>query len=605
MRNVFLLAAVVLAGCHGGGTEPTPPVPTIATVVIEPGSVSLDAFGATTRLVATARDKTGAELPGKTFAWSSDASTIASVDASGLVTAAANGQATIHATVDGINGTAVVLVSQSVASIEVTPASKTLDALEAQTQLTAVALDANEHPIAGKPITWSSANEMVARVTSAGLVTAKGNGTVSINAAAGSVTGAASIVVRQVPVGLAFTVQPTGRKVSLPLAPAVEVTERDANGFKVADATDHVTLSLGANPSAAALGGTRTVAAVGGVARFADLTIDRTGAYTLIASADALGGATSDAFPIGSCPCAYVPSNNSNSVTVIEQATGMVIGTIPVGASPSGIAATPNGNRVYVTNALSNSISVIETALDEVVATIPMDFVGGRGGPVGIGITPDGARAYVANRFAFSYGPISVISTATNTVLGDIAVSGVEPVGVAVAPNGAFVYVTSQTSGTVEVIETATNSQIAMFSVGGNAYEIAFAPDGAHAYVTSTPVNNIVNVVKTADHTVERTLPVPAFGLAVSPDGAYLYASGEDRVWKISTSDYSIVATITVPRSPTSRSAIVITTDGKFAYRTAGIIPGTSSVNVIDLSSNTVVATIPVGQVPTGIVLTP
>ena len=39
-----------------------------------------------------------------------------------------------------------------------------------------------------------------------------------------------------------------------------------------------------------------------------------------------------------------------NNVSVINTATTQVVTTIPVGASPHGIAVTPDGSKVYVAN---------------------------------------------------------------------------------------------------------------------------------------------------------------------------------------------------------------------------------------------------------------
>jgi YVTN family beta-propeller protein len=50
----------------------------------------------------------------------------------------------------------------------------------------------------------------------------------------------------------------------------------------------------------------------------------------------------------------------------------MVFQPVPVGTSPSGIAVTPDGAHVYVSNQGSNTVSVIDTASDTVVATVPV-----------------------------------------------------------------------------------------------------------------------------------------------------------------------------------------------------------------------------------------
>jgi YVTN family beta-propeller protein len=61
---------------------------------------------------------------------------------------------------------------------------------------------------------------------------------------------------------------------------------------------------------------------------------------------------------------------NANEVFVYS-ATGSLITSIIVGEGPYGVAITPDGTRVYVTNADSNSVSVIDTSTDTVIATVP------------------------------------------------------------------------------------------------------------------------------------------------------------------------------------------------------------------------------------------
>ena len=77
-------------------------------------------------------------------------------------------------------------------------------------------------------------------------------------------------------------------------------------------------------------------------------------------------------------------------------------------------------------------------------------------------ITPNGNYVYVAN---YGSGTVSVINTATNNVTATVTV-GSNPNGVAVNPNGNYAYVTNYGSGSVSVINTATNNVTATVTVG-------------------------------------------------------------------------------------------------------------------------------------------
>ena len=98
---------------------------------------------------------------------------------------------------------------------------------------------------------------------------------------------------------LAFAVPPTETHANQPMVPAVRVAIKDQFGNTVRSATDPVTVALGANPGGATLSGTTTVNAVGGIATFSDLSIDRPGSgHTLVATSGSLTSATSFAFDI-------------------------------------------------------------------------------------------------------------------------------------------------------------------------------------------------------------------------------------------------------------------------------------------------------------------
>jgi YVTN family beta-propeller protein len=80
---------------------------------------------------------------------------------------------------------------------------------------------------------------------------------------------------------------------------------------------------------------------------------------------------------------AYVASDLTNTVSVINLATNAVEKTIPVGDFPWGVAVSPTGSFAYVTNYGSANISVISTSTNSVVATIPVGS-----GPLGRGFHP-------------------------------------------------------------------------------------------------------------------------------------------------------------------------------------------------------------------------
>ena len=191
--------AVLVLSCGDGAVEPSPPppAPVATTVTVNPASAALTALGETARFTGEVRDQNGQVMTGAAVAWASSDASIAAVDASGQVTAAANGSATITATAGSASGTAMVTVAQEISTVAVTPAADTLGLVGDTVRLTAVATDANGHDVTVSEFSWSSSDTLVAVVDGSGLVTAAGNGSATITATRGGVWGTTMVTVAQ------------------------------------------------------------------------------------------------------------------------------------------------------------------------------------------------------------------------------------------------------------------------------------------------------------------------------------------------------------------------------------------------------------------------
>ena len=194
----------VLIACDSTPVEP-PQVPT--TITIEPGTVTLDAVGASTQLSAVVKDQNGRAMAGVTLTWSSGDPPIARVSPSGLVVAVGNGSTEVTVTAGSATGRARISVRQVVTEVVVLPAVDTLATLGDTVRLVAMVKDANGSEAVGVDVAWMSTDTLVARVDSGGLVTAVGNSRYSetsasrvpteVTAMAGPATGRASILVQQ------------------------------------------------------------------------------------------------------------------------------------------------------------------------------------------------------------------------------------------------------------------------------------------------------------------------------------------------------------------------------------------------------------------------
>jgi hypothetical protein len=134
---------------------------------------------------------------------------------------------------------------------------------------------------------------------------------------------------------VAFAQSPAAATAGQPLSPVtVEIT--NAAGTVQANDTSAVTLSIASGPGGAVLGGTATVAAVGGVATFSDLTLSTAGTYTLTA-AD-----TTDAAAVTSATFTIAPPVVDGTVT------GTLFNDVDGNGTRSDSEAGLAGQTVYV-----------------------------------------------------------------------------------------------------------------------------------------------------------------------------------------------------------------------------------------------------------------
>lgn len=153
------------------------------TVTISPANFTLRLTNVR-QFTAVARNSEGNPVTGRTFVWASSNSAVASVDPSGNVSALGIGTATITAVTDGITGASNVTVTNiPIGACSLSPTSQTVT-VSAQSQPTLTLRDTanNVLPPLGRPITWVSDNEIVATVSTSGVITARQAGTARITA---------------------------------------------------------------------------------------------------------------------------------------------------------------------------------------------------------------------------------------------------------------------------------------------------------------------------------------------------------------------------------------------------------------------------------------
>ena len=381
IRLSAVLAVVALAtGCGDGDSATAPPAPEPArptTVTVSPATHELTALGTTVQLSAEVLDQNARVMAGATVTWTSSANSVATVDASGLVTAAGNGTATITASVGSASGSAVVTVTQSVASVEVSPSVDELTALGQTVQLTAEAFDENGYAVAGAEFSWESSDVAVATVDAGGLVTGVAAGMATITASAGEASGSAVVTVTQSVASV--EVSPSVDELTA-LGQTVQLTAEafDENGYAVAGAEFSwessdaavATVDAGGLVTGVAAGMATITASAGEASGSAVVTVTQSGASVEVspsAQTIALGSTlqlTAEAFDENGDAVAGTEFSweSSDAAVATVDAGGLVTGVAAGMATITASAGEASGSAVVTVTQSGASVEVSPSA---------------------------------------------------------------------------------------------------------------------------------------------------------------------------------------------------------------------------------------------------
>ncbi len=243
-----------------------------------------------------------------------------------------------------------------------------------------------------------------------------------------------------------------------------------------------------------------------------------------------------------------VVSIGSNSVTFIDTATNAVKHTTYVGRSPHEAFFTPDGKEVWVTVRGENYVAVLDGTTYEEKARIIVP-----GGPGMQIFSPDGKYGYVCS----SFNPETVVITvADHRIVGRVPQASPFCPNIAATPDGGQVWFTLKDVGKTIVFD-------------------ARPPFSILKTIDTGPITNHVNFARNANGTF-----------------AYVTVGGLNEVQVFRTDDFAQVATIPVGKLP---HGIWPSGDGSRIY--VGL-ENADALAAIDTLTNTVIATVPIGQAP-------
>lgn len=236
------------------------------------------------------------------------------------------------------------------------------------------------------------------------------------------------------------------------------------------------------------------------------------------------------------------------TASLIADATGEVVATIPVGDGPHEVAVSPDGRRAVACNyggrEAGSSLTVLDVRRGEAVRTIDLgeyrrphgiwwledgrhvlvtvesnravikvDVKDGRvvqavetGQDVShmIAVLPDETRAFVAN---IRSGSVTALDLRAGKKITDIPTGGGAE-GIDVTPDGSKVFVTNRADDTVTIIDAARLQVLATLDCGAFPIRAEATPDGRHVLVTNARSGDMAVIDVDAREEVRR-IPLP------------------------------------------------------------------------------------------------
>lgn len=268
---------------------------------------------------------------------------------------------------------------------------------------------------------------------------------------------------------------------------------------------------------------------------------------------------------LGDGTAALVVNRDTDTATFVDVTFFGANDTVDVGDFPTDVAVAPVGDRAVVTNLLDDSVSIIDTATRTVVATVPV--TGSQ--PFAVEISNDGTLAVVAVINDGVSSAFSVIDIAAADEVLSIPTSG----------QGAIGFFATPESG-----------------ISGNLYtQFELTPDGSTA-ILPDGVGGFVRFYDTNTGLETAAVPVDDSprSIDISDDGATVvigHEGGIDKVSRIAVATPTLTGSYFTGTTLTNQ-IIRITPD-----KTRALFSSLNSVRFLDLSTGTVSPPISTGTV--------
>ena len=295
-------------------------------------------------------------------------------------------------------------------------------------------------------------------------------------------------------------------------------------------------------------------------------------------------------------------NSRGDMVHIIDPTTQSVVAEIKGLPVNHGVAAAPDGSRLYITSEAKRALEVVDVKSLKTIKSIPLS-----GRPNNITVTPNGRKIYIAIRS--EPGAIDVIDTVSLEKVKTIPTDGGMHNPYA-TPDGKYILAGATGGQHMLVIDAATDEPLwRLFDRGVRPIAIETNPDRStkRLFVQLTNLHGFA-VVDFAQRKVVRevTLPdvpadqragnsdAPSHGIGIAPDGKTLWVNTRlnNYVYVYSMPNLEYLGGVKTPNNP---NWLTFSPDSKYVYVACS---GANEVMVIDIATRTKAADIPVGPNP-------
>jgi YVTN family beta-propeller protein len=250
-----------------------------------------------------------------------------------------------------------------------------------------------------------------------------------------------------------------------------------------------------------------------------------------------------------------VVSVGSNSVTLIETATNRVKGKVYVGRSPHEAFFTPDGRELWVTVRGENYVSVINPSLMKETRRIEM-----ANGPGMTMFGPDGRYAFVCSSFI---PEMAIVDVTTHHLVKRVPQASPFCPNIAVSPENDEVWITLKDVGKVQVFSAKPPfDQRALLETGPITNHVNFVNNGngKFAYVTIGGADEVKVFRRGAPPTLVATVPVGPLphGIWPSGDGSRVYVALENGEMAVAIDILTNTVCATIPIGQTTQALVYV-----------------------------------------------